>query len=378
MWRIGKEELKYIEKEIMSGLSGNSIKELEEKFANMFGVNYAIGVNTATSGLHASVAAAGVKMGDEVIVPPLTFAASVTAIMYQGGVPVFVDIDPKTLNIDPKKIEAAITSKTKAIMPVSMYGLSSDIDPIMKIAKKHNLKVIEDNAECFLGKYKGKITGAIADMSVFSFERSKHLTTGQGGMVITNNENLAKMVRKFSFLGYTTLGAKLGTIKAPKEEIRQPGFKRHDILGYNYPMPEIIAAMGLAQLDKADMLIKKRKDIGRIFGEAVKGCSWITPQFTPEGYENTFWTYTFRIDTNKVNWKEFQRTFKEQGGDDFYAAFALIYNEPFMRDYPYKNTGCPNADLIQPQIVQLKTNYGDDKIIEKQAEALRKTIKKLS
>src|SRR4030042_3139289 len=176
LWRIGEEELKYIKGAIEGGLKGGFNKRLEEEFAKKFGVNFAISVNSGNSALHCALFACDVKPGDEVIVPPLTFASPVFAAIYLGAVPVFADIDPETFNIDPKDIERKITKKTKAIIPVSLYGLPTDIDSIMSIARKNNLKVIKDNAECMLGKYKGRIAGTVGDMSIFSFERSKHLT----------------------------------------------------------------------------------------------------------------------------------------------------------------------------------------------------------
>ena len=156
LWRVGKEEITYIKEAISSGLSGAMNSRFEEAFAKKFGVNFATGVNSGTSALHAALFAVGVKPGDEVIVTPLTFAAPALAVLQQGALPVFADVNPETFTIDPKEIKKKIRKKTKAIIPVALYGLPADMDPIMELAKENNLKVIEDNAQCFWGKYNTK------------------------------------------------------------------------------------------------------------------------------------------------------------------------------------------------------------------------------
>ena len=174
----------------------------------------------------------------------------------------FADINSETFNIDPGLIEEKITHRTKAIVTVSLYGLPPEMNSIMDIAKRYKLRVLEDNAQCVLGKYENKIAGTIGDISIFSLQRSKHLTTGDGGVIITSDESLAEKCRKFADLGYRTLTAKSITNEDIKEKIQQPDFKRHDLIGYNFRMPEVCAAMGLAQLDKIDDLIQKRIKCG--------------------------------------------------------------------------------------------------------------------
>jgi perosamine synthetase len=168
---VGEKELQYITEAIEKGLHGEFNKRLEQEFAKKLGVQFAIGVNSGNSALHCALFACGVGAGDEVIVPPLPFASPTFAALSLGAIPIFADVDGQTFNIDPKEIEKKITSKTKAIVPVSLYGLPSDIKPIMEIAKKHHLKVVEDNAECLMGTYHGHIAGTLADMSIFSCER---------------------------------------------------------------------------------------------------------------------------------------------------------------------------------------------------------------
>ncbi|OGZ18335.1 MAG: histidine kinase [Candidatus Nealsonbacteria bacterium RBG_13_38_11] len=384
LWRIGKEELKYIKEAIKGGLKGEFNKKLEEEFAKKFGVNFAVSVNSGNSALHCALYACGVKEGDEVIVPPLTFASPALTTLCLKAVPVFADVDPETFNIDPIDIERKITSKTKAIVTVSLYGLPTDIDKIMLIAKKNNLKVVEDNAECFMGKYQGRLAGTVGDMSIFSFERSKHLTCGSGGMIITNDEKLAEKTRKFSILGYSTLSAKQDSFKTSLDVVQHPSFKRHEILGFNYRLPEVCAAMVLAQLEKADKLIEMRQKIAELYSKAIEGCSWLVPQKTPAGFVNAYWTYVLKLDTSKVAWEKFRQTFLELGGERYYGTWSVNYLEPVFEglEFPennmkYEKGLCPVAEELQPRLIQLKTNFGDIKYAELQASILKRTIEKL-
>ncbi|KUO42688.1 MAG: histidine kinase [Hadesarchaea archaeon YNP_N21] len=382
MWRIGSEELEYIKEAIDQGLSGEFNKRFEEAFANKFGVNFAIGVNSGTSALHCALAAVGVGHGDEVIVPPLTFAAPAFAALYLGAVPVFADIDPETFTIDPKEVKRKVTKKTKAIIPVHLYGLPADMDPIIEVAREKGVKVIEDCAQCYLGKYKGRLAGTMGDMAIFSFERSKHMTTGNGGVIITNDESLAEKARKISILGYSTVSAKESSFKMSKDLIQNPNFERHVTIGYNYRLPEICAAMALAQLEKLDMFVEKRQKIARLYNKVVEGCELLTPQKTPKGYVNSYWTYALKLDAS-ISYQTFRTTFLEEGGEKFYGAWRVVYLEPVFKSIKfegkvqYKKGLCPIAEELQPRLIQLKTNFGDMRYAKAQAMALKRTIERL-
>jgi perosamine synthetase len=382
LWRIGSEELAYIKDAVESGLTGKYNAELEKRFAEKFGVKYAIGVNSGTSALHTALAAMGIGPGDEVITTPLTFAATGFSPLLLGAVPVFADVDPDTYNIDPESIEKKITKRTKAILPVHLYGLPADMDEIMRIAKEHSLFVLEDSAECIMGRCKGKIAGTIGDMGIYSFERSKHLTTGNGGMIVTDNEAMADKARKFSVLGYSTLKAGAYGTKPSKDVIQDPNFNRHLFIAPNYRLPELCAAMGLAQMDKMDMLVKKREDIGEIYAEAIEGCSLMKPQKTPKEYVNSYWTFAMEITKKDLSWYTFRKIFLEEGGDTFYAAWKLTYMEPALYGkelcgIKYREGLCPIAERLQPRLIQLKTNYESLEEAKEQAEVLKRTIKKL-
>ena len=246
-------ELEYLGKvlnsENWSSTSGTWCQLLEEKFAKKFQSNYAVAMNSGTSTLHASLEAVGVTAGDEVISPALTVIMDTTATIHANAVPVYADIDPLTLTIDPKDIERKITDRTKAIIVVSLYGLPCDMDSIMAISNKYNIPVIEDNAQCFLSKYKGRLVGTIGHMSSWSFENSKHMSCGEGGIISTNNEKYAELARKIAGHGYKNLGAAHGQIKLNQSVYQSPHYKRHDEVGWNYRLSEFSAAIATAQLE---------------------------------------------------------------------------------------------------------------------------------
>lgn len=390
-------ELKYVKEvlgtDIRSATGGSWNKRLEAMFAKKFGVKYAIAHNSGTSALHSCLSAAGVGPGDEVISPAITVIMNTLTTLYQNALPVYADVDPETFNLDPKDVERKITPKTKAIFTVSLYGLPPDMDPIMELAKKHNLTVIEDNAECFLSTYKGRLAGSIGHMSIFSFESSKHISVGEGGIVITNDERLAERVRKCGGIGYKNLKAEEGRVKLNEEVFQDPDYKRHDYLGWNYRLPEVCAAIGVAQLERLDEIVERRRKIAKFYQEAIKGCNWLIPQKVPEGYTHSYWTYVVRYEGEKaigVSWKDFYRTYKELGGDGFYAAWSLPYLEPVVADGNYCGEGshytgpkieykkglCPVAESIQPKLMHFKTNYRDLELAKRKTEALKKTIEK--
>lgn len=372
------------------------VQRLEKKFCELFGTKYAIAHNSGTSTLHTCLAAAGVGYGDEVISPAHTVIMNATTTLHQNAIPVFADIDPETFNIDPKDIERKITSKTKAIFAVHMHGLPADMDPIMEIAKKHNLIVIEDTAQCVLGRYKGRLCGSIGHMSSFSFEAKKHLSIGEGGMVLTNNELFGTTVRRTAFNGYKVLRAGEGLRQLLPDEFQDPDYKRHNTLGWNYRMNEFSAAVGLAQLERVERLVQRRQQVAAYYLEALTDCSWIVPQKVPEGYENTYWTFTCRYlgdEEYGLTWKDFYKLFKANGGDGFYGGLSVVYQEilfaelgfiksgylpteckHFNKSFKYEKGMCPNAERIQPQMMQFKCNYRNIETALEQSKILADTI----
>lgn len=389
-------ELNYLEKvlnsENWSSTGGSWNQAFERKFAEKFKVKYAIAFNSGTSTLHAALEAAGVRPGDEVISPALTVIMDTTATIHANAVPVFADIDPYTFNIDPQDIERKITKKTKAIIPVSLYGLPADMDSIMDIAKKYNLVVIEDNAQCVLSKYKGRMAGTIGHMASYSFENTKHISCGEGGMVITNNEKYAEMVRKIGGHGFKNLRADEGRIRLNQDIFQNPNYKRHDEIGWNYRLPEFNAAIALAQLEKIEELVEMRIKSAKLFIDVMSNCDYLIPQNVSEGYTNSYYTLGVVYEGQErkgVSWEDFRREYISQGGDGIYGAWSVPYLEPviverkFVKRCPwvyekvhYEKGLCPVAEEIQPKIMQFKTNYRDLELAEIKADAILKTIKK--
>jgi len=366
---------------------------LEREFAAKFGVDYAILHSNGTATMHAALLAAGVGAGDEVIVPGLTMASTALVAIYVNAIPVFADIDPDTFTISVEDVRRKITPRTRAIIPVSIYGLSPDMDPIMELAREHHLTVIEDNAQCFLGYYKGRVVGSIGDMASFSFQGSKHMTCGDGGILVTDNRDLADRVRRAAVLGYPTLSGEAGKGALPEDVRFHPTFARHATIGYNFRMPEVAAAVALADLERLDQLVEMRQISASFFDEAIGACSWIVPQATPPEYINSYWSYAARLTDNGPDWVQFRRKFVELGGDGFYGAWLPVYREPVFGNlstsvernpdrWPhyagvlpdYREVTCPVLDRIQPRLIQLKTNYFDTSAACEQAEILARTI----
>ena len=401
-WRFKGKELEYVKEVLDSGFgsstSGNMNTRLERAFAKRFCMKFAVTSNSGTSTLHQALAAMGVGPGDEVIVPALTVIMCGYAVLYTGARPIFADIDPETFLIDPQDIEKKITKKTKVIMVVHLYGQVCNMGAIMAIAKRHKLFVLEDCAECYLGKdQNGRIGGTIGDIGSFSFENSKHLSTGDGGILVTNNEKLAERLRKFGGMGFKNIKALSGQVRKDKDVFQDPNYLRHDTFGWNYRLPEVAAAIGLAQLEQIDTLVGKRMQIAAKYLEAIGNSQILLPQKVPYGYVNSYWTFAVKYQGKQlkgVSWYEFRKKFMEYGGDGIYAAWALVYNEPIMKmihkegkyfsDLPataihhkgfLRGVHCPNAEKIQPQIMQFTTNQGIERDIDLQIDALKKSIK---
>lgn len=366
--------------------SDNSIynNALEKKYAEVVGCDYAIGHINGTATMHTALAALGVKPGDEVIVPSLTMSSTSLAVLQNGSIPVYADSDKDTFLITAESIEKVITSKTKAVITVSLYGLCPDYDKIIEVCKKNKLYLIEDNAECFLGTYKGKVAGQFGDFASFSFQASKHLTAGEGGMLTCRDLELANNARQFNTLGYAGVSATKGKIS--RNDIQDPNYSRHVAFGFNYRMSELQAAVGLAQLERARSLVNQRKEVANLFISALDKTDKVKVQYTPPECENSYWTLAMVLNTDKpeVDWYRFRDLFQKNGGDGYYAAWKLSYNEPYFLNVvqmmdgvwqKYNNSLCPNAEYLQKRMIQLKTNYWDLQEAEKQAEILRKTIK---
>jgi perosamine synthetase len=389
--RIGDLEKQYV-MEVLEGQFGSQssykmVTRLEKEFANKMQRKYAIAMVNGTATLHIALEAIGVGPGDEVICPPLTMSSSSLCVLHANAIPVFADVDRETFLITAESIKEKITPRTKAIITVSLYGLSPDMDPIMQLAHEHGIKVIEDNAQCFLAKYQGRLVGTMGDMASFSFQSSKHMTAGEGGMVVTDDEDLALKLRRYSGLGYGSIGLEKGRIT--KDDIQDPNYERHIVLGWNYRPTDLMGAVALAQVERLDELVEMRKIAAGHFLNAIEGCSWLKPQKVNAGDEHAYWAFCLVLNTDIVDWYEFRKKYMELGGDGIYSAWKLSYKEPAFQNmsflgredfikqygaYDYKNVSCPNAEYLQPRMLQFKTDYWDEADAVKQSNILKSTI----
>lgn len=352
------EEVKAVSEVIESGwvMQGKKVEEFERMLANYIGVKYAVLVSSGTAALHLSMLALGISKGDEVIVPSFSFVASANCILYAGAKPVFADIDIKTYNIDPNDIGNKITKKTKAIIVVHQVGLSADMAPILEIAKKNNLTVIED-AACSLGaKYKGKNVGTFGKIACFSFHPRKSITTGEGGLIVTQDENIASLVKS----------------------LRSHGVEYNDgekfvRLGYNYRMTDLQAAMGIAQFRKLNQILKKKEKISKRYNDAFSESGQVVPPYVPSDCIHTYQSYLVRI---KKGRSVRDRLIKELGkkGIASKPSVTAIHEEPlYKKDYGKESlpmTEKANSEgLILPFYPQM-TESDQDYVINSLMDAL--------
>ncbi len=325
---IEDEEINAVIEVMKSGMiaQGPKVIEFEEKFAEYVGAKYGIATNSGTSALHVALLAAGIGEGDEVITTPFTFAATGNSVLYTGAKPVFVDIDPETFTIDPTKIEEAITEKTKAIMPVQLYGQSADMDAIMEIAKKHDLIVIEDAAQAHGASYKGDKVGVLGDMACFSFYPTKNMTTSEGGMITTNNKEFAENAKVFRAHG--------SAVKY-----------HHDVLGYNFRMTDIGAAIGIEQLKKIDSFNDKRIANAAYLNEGLVDVEGVETPVVKEDYKHVYHQYTIKIADGKRD--QFLDYLLENG-----IGTGVYYPIPLYKQVLYTEMGYDQSLPITEEIVE--------------------------
>ncbi len=280
-------ETKYVMDAVSTGWissSGSYVNRFEEEFAKYCGVKHGIAVCNGTVALHLALAALGIGKGDEVIIPSFTMISTAFAVCYVGAMPVFVDADKDTWNIDVTKIEEKITPRTKAILPVHIFGNPCDMDAITEIAKKHNLYVVEDAAEAHGATYKGRKVGSFSDVACFSFFANKNVTTGEGGMCVTDDDGYAKMCRYYKNVCFNPDG--------PRDYL-------HQDIGFNYRMSNIHAALGLAQTEKADEYKKMRMDNHALYKKYLEDVPGIIFQKDEDESENVGWMNTIVVDSGK-------------------------------------------------------------------------------
>jgi len=333
---IGDEEINEVESVLRSGFiaQGPKVAEFEEKFANYIGTSHAVATSSGTTALHVALLCAGVGKDDEVITTPFSFAATTNSVLYAGAKPVFVDIEPETYNINPELIEEALTDNTKAIMPVHLYGQPADMDSINKIAKNHDLKVIEDAAQAHGAVYKGINVGLLGDIACFSFYPTKNITTGEGGMITTDNSEFDYDAR---------------ALRTHGESERY----QHVIMGYNFRMTDIAAAIGVVQLKRLDGFNEKRIENAEYLTGHVRYIDGIEPPFVQDDVKHVFHQYTIRIGNGK---RDELRNFLNKEG----IGTGIHYPKPIYRQKLYEDLGftanCLEAEKAAEEVLSIPVN----------------------
>lgn len=323
--------------------TGPKIAEFERKVADYTGAKYAVAIANGTAALHAACYAARIGDGDEVITTPITFAASSNCVLYCGGTPVFADINPETYNISPEDIERKITPKTKAIIAVHFTGQPCEMEQIHAIAHKYNLTVIEDGAHALGAEYQEKRVGTLSDMTTFSFHPVKHITTGEGGMILTDNPELYQRLKLFRTHGITR-----------EEELLtkndRPWYYEQLDLGYNYRITDIQCALGVSQMDRLPEFLEKRKQIAKRYNEAFAANEQIQLPYQKEGCDNAWHLYVIRIKNGKRK-EVFEKL--RAAGIGVNVHYIPVYQHPYYRTHGYAEVTCPNAEEYYKECISL-------------------------
>lgn len=349
---------------------GPKIGELEKKLCDVTGAKYAVVCANGTAALHIAALCAGVGEGDEVITTPITFAASANCALYCGARPVFADIDPETYNIDPAKVEAAITPRTKAVVAVDYTGQSVELGPIREICKKHGLVLIEDGAHVIGTTYKGRPNGSIADMTTFSFHPVKTVTGGEGGAVLTNDEILYKKLLLYRAHGITR------EEKLMEHEPDGPWYYEQISLGYNYRITDMQAVLIISQLDKLPMFSARRKEIVKRYDEAFRKMPELFVQREIPESDTTRHLYILRIvpEKLKINRRQF---FDALAAENVHCNVHYIptYYFPYYEKLGYRRGLCPHAEKLYEEILSLPLYYAmSDEDVESVIEAVKKIV----
>ena len=344
--------------------TGPKIAEFEQIVADYVGAKYAVAISNGTSALHAACFAAGIGPGDEVITTPLTFAASANCVLYCGGTPVFADVDPKTYNIDPEDIRRKITDRTKAIIAVHLAGQPCDMDAIHSIAREHGLIVIEDGAHALGSVYKGKKVGSMSDMTTFSFHPVKPITTGEGGMIVTDNEEFYKKMVLFRSHGITRDDSMMTRNDGP-------WFYQQFDLGYNYRITDIQCALGCSQMKKLDRFLARRKEIVARYNEAFADCDNLITPYQLSDTESGWHLYIVQV-KNCDRRKVFENM--REKGIGVNVHYIPVYMHPYYQEHGYENVHCANAEEIYSHIISLPLYPG---LTSEQQDYVIDTLKSL-
>jgi perosamine synthetase len=358
--KIGEEEVQAVVKVLRSGYltsglgAGPEVTKFEAGFAKFAGAKHAIAVNTGTAALHAAMLAVGVKSRDEVILPSFTFVATAEAVVLAGGKPVFVDIDPETYCLAPAEVEKYITKKTRAIVPVDLYGLSADMKPIREIADKHDLAVVEDAAQAHGLSYKGKPPGAFASAACWSLYAAKNIGTGEGGLVTTDDDHIDEVTRM---------------VRTHGEKAKYAS----EMLGCNYRMPEIQAAIGVVQLAKLPGFLAKRRANAEQMTKVLSDSKPLCLPYEPKGYVHSWYLYTARLYKGERSERDnlLEELHKKGIGAEAYYVNP-IHRMPFYRKF--RKRKLPETEKASAQVFSLPIHPG---VTEEQVDFISKTVLQL-
>ena len=334
---LGREEVEAVRKVFESGVlvQGKRIELFEKEFAEYIGVEHAVAVANGTLALDASLKALKLGPGDEVVTSAFSFVASSNCVLFQGAKPVFADIDPRSFDMDPSDVAEKITAKTKAIIPVHLYGQPAEMDALTEIAEDHGIALVEDAAQAHGAEYKGRKVGGLGDVGCFSFYATKNMTTGEGGIITTNNSELARKVRLLRNHGDT-------------------GKYRHVILGYNYRMSEASAAVGSVQLGKLDELNERRKENASVLTRGIEKISGLTPPRVKDDVRHVFYQYVIRVENDyPVDRDELAGHLTKRGVGVAVHYPTPIYGQPFYEELGYGKTVCPMAEDASKRVLSL-------------------------
>jgi perosamine synthetase len=349
--------------------TGPKVAEFEEALAAWVGAKYAVAFSSGTAALHGAAFAAGLKPGDDAITSPLTFAATANCVLYQGARPVFADVSPDTLNLDPDRFAERITSSTRAVLPVDYAGHPADLDPILALADRHGLTVIEDACHALGAEYKGRRSGSIAHMSVFSFHPVKHVATGEGGMVTTNRADLAESLRRFRNHG----------ISSDARQRHAAGQWHYEmvLLGFNYRLTDVACALGLSQLKKLEANLARRRQIAARYTAAFRNLpDVLIPGVRPN--VNPAWhLYPIRVNRAQLNTDRahvFRALRAENIGVNVH--YIPVHMHPYYRDrFGYKGGEYPVAEAAYEQLMSLPMFHGmSDQDVEDVIAAVKKVV----
>lgn len=382
---IGQEELANLTEVINTGTlfryGGKFVDQLENEFSAMLGMKHGISSTSGTSALHIAIAAIGPNPGDEIITAPITDMGTLIGILAQNAIPVFADLDPKTYTIMPESVEALITEKTKAIIPVHLFGQTADMDPILAIGKKYGIKVIEDCCQAYFSEYKGRLSGTMGDINAFSMQQSKHMTTGDGGITVTNDDALNTRAKLFMDKGWP----------------REPGVPREYLfLGMNYRMNELTGAVAVAQMRKVQSVVERRRKVADAMTKLISTAPGVNLPYVRENCKHSWWLYPITIDPAvlKCTSAEFAQALSKEGipasvgyigkpiftTEIFQKQRVYGYGCPFTCQHTtpreYKESDTPNTLKILADIMPLSINeYFTQKDIEDYGTAINKVAR---